>query len=158
MSIKYLFNELCSLCFFHDITVEGCQDRHHLFPGGSLLRHQPILVVSGHDTMPHGPLHGLYGVAADTAGIGQGTEITGTVSSLRADCLLSFSLHISREKAAALIRQHGISINHMMCYKADSVLKESDVFSVKGHGKYVLKSINGVSKKEKIRITLCKFI
>ena len=86
------------------------------------------------------------------------SEITGTVSSLRADCLLSFSLHISREKAAALIRQHGISINHMMCYKADSVLKESDVFSVKGHGKYVLKSINGVSKKEKIRITLCKFI
>ena len=46
----------------------------------------------------------------------------------------------------------------MISYKADTVLKESDVFSVKGHGKYILKSINGVSKKEKIRITLCKFI
>ena len=86
------------------------------------------------------------------------SEITGTVSSLRADCLISFSLRISREKAVALIRQLGISVNHMISYKADTVLKESDVFSVKGHGKYILKSINGVSKKEKIRITLCKFI
>ena len=86
------------------------------------------------------------------------SEITGSVSSLRADCLISFSLHISREKAAAMIRQLGISINHMISYKADTVLKESDVFSVKGHGKFVFKSIDGVSKKEKIRITLCKFV
>ena len=85
-------------------------------------------------------------------------EISGTVSSLRADCLLSFALHISREKAAAMIKQLGISINHLICYKADFVLKEEDVFSVKGHGKFILRSINGVSKKEKIRITLCKFI
>ena len=86
------------------------------------------------------------------------TEIEGTVASLRADCLLSFVLHISREKAALLIKRLGISINHLICYKADFVLKEEDVFSVKGHGKFILRSINGVSKKEKIRITLCKFI
>lgn len=85
-------------------------------------------------------------------------EITGTVASLRADCLLSLALHISREKAASLIEQLGISIDHMICYKPGSVLKQSDAFSVKGYGKYILKSINGVSKKERIRITLCKFI
>lgn len=88
----------------------------------------------------------------------QMSETVGTVASLRADCIVSFALRISREKAAVLIRQCGISINHMISYKADSLMKESDVFSLKGHGKYLLKSINGVSKKERIRITLCKFI
>ncbi len=86
------------------------------------------------------------------------SEISGTVASLRADCVLSMALRVSREKAAAMIKQSGISINHMICYKTDSVLKQSDTFSVKGHGKYLLRSINGVSKKDRIRITLCKFI
>ena len=85
-------------------------------------------------------------------------ELVGTVASLRADCLLGFALRVSREKAGTMIKQLGISINHMISYKTDSVLKEADVFSVKGHGKYILRSINGVSKKDRIRITLCKFI
>ena len=88
----------------------------------------------------------------------QMSELDGTVASLRADCIVSFALRISREKAASLIRQLGISVNHMISYKADTILNESDVFSVKGHGKFVLKSINGVSKKERIHVTLCKFI
>jgi RNA-binding protein YlmH len=99
-----------------------------------------------------------YGFDKSVVSSVQLSEIDGTVASLRADCIVSFALHISREKASALIRQHGISVNHMINYKADMLLKGSDIFSVKGCGKFILKSINGVSKKERIRITLCKFI
>lgn len=99
-----------------------------------------------------------YGFDSSVVPSVQMSEMIGTVASLRADCVISFALRISREKAAALIRQLGISVNHMISYKADMLLKEADVFSVKGCGKFMLKSINGVSKKERIRITLCKFI
>ena len=99
-----------------------------------------------------------YGFDSSIVPSVQMSKMIGTVASLRADCVISFALRISREKAASLIRQLGISVNHMISYKADTILNESDVFSVKGHGKFVLKSINGVSKKERIHVTLCKFI
>ncbi len=85
-------------------------------------------------------------------------EINGTVASLRADCLLSLAVHISREKAAALIKNTGVSIDCLTSYKVDSIINENQTFSVKGYGKFILKSINGVSKKDRIHVTLCKFI
>ena len=85
-------------------------------------------------------------------------EINGTVASLRADSILSLALHISREKASALIKNKGISIDHITTFKTDSLISEHQTFSVMGCGKFVLESINGVSKKDRIHVTLCKFI
>ena len=85
-------------------------------------------------------------------------EINGTVASLRADSILSLALHISREKASALIKNKGISIDHITTFKTDTLISEHQTFSVTGCGKFVLESINGVSKKDRIHVTLCKFI
>lgn len=85
-------------------------------------------------------------------------EINGTVASLRIDCLLSLVLHLSREKAKAIISSKGVVINHMLTYNADAMLNESDVFSVKGYGKFVVKSVNGISKKNRFHVTMCKYI
>ncbi len=85
-------------------------------------------------------------------------EISGTVSSLRLDCVLSLSLRISREKAKSIIMSKGIVLNHLMTYDADTVLKDGDIFSIKGFGKYIFKSINGVSKKNRFHITLNKYV
>lgn len=85
-------------------------------------------------------------------------EITGTVSSLRLDCILSLGLHISREKSKSIIMSKGVMLNHAVTYSVDMVLNADDVFSVKGFGKYIFKSVNGVSKKNRFHITLNKYI
>lgn len=85
-------------------------------------------------------------------------EITTTVSSLRADCIVSAAVRTSRDKAAQMIKERGIVIDHFPFYKTDVQLKEGQTFSVRGCGKFILKSIDGVSKKDRLRITLCKYI
>lgn len=85
-------------------------------------------------------------------------EITGFAASLRADCVLAIALGTSREKAARLIRSVGIAVDHIVKYSPDTKLAAGSGFSVKGHGKFLLKSIDGVSKKDRIHITVCKFV
>lgn len=85
-------------------------------------------------------------------------EISGTVASLRLDCILSLALHISREKAKALIISKNTAVNYMTINNTDAFLKEGDVFSVKGYGKFIFQSQNGISKKNRFHITLKKYI
>lgn len=85
-------------------------------------------------------------------------EISGTVASLRLDCVLSLALNLSREKTANIIKQKGVVINFVEQFSNSCLIKENDVFSVTGYGKFVVSSINGVSKKGRIHITINKFI
>lgn len=85
-------------------------------------------------------------------------KLSGTVASLRLDCILSLALHISREKAKAIILSKGAVVNHMITYSTDTILNAGDIFSVRGFGKFVFESINGVSKKNRFHITLNKFV
>lgn len=85
-------------------------------------------------------------------------EICGTVASMRADCIFSLAAKLSREKAAQLIKNTGIEINHVLKNSPKATLDEGDVFSVRGYGKFVLGSVDGVTKKDRIHITLCKFV
>ena len=85
-------------------------------------------------------------------------EITGFAASLRADCVLAIALGTSREKAARLIRSAGIAVDHIIKNSPDTKLSAGSSFSVRGYGKFLLKSIDGVSKKDRIHITVCKFV
>lgn len=85
-------------------------------------------------------------------------EIVGTVASLRLDSVISLSTNQSREKAVSLIKTTGVDINYVNTTEITVLLKVGDVFSIRGYGKYVLSSLNGVSKKDRIHITVNKFI
>lgn len=85
-------------------------------------------------------------------------EITGTVASLRFDSVVSLSLRVSREKAAALIKGGTAEINHVKIYSPDKTVDIGDKFSVRGFGKFTLKSIDGETKKDRLHITVCKYI
>lgn len=85
-------------------------------------------------------------------------EISGTVASLRADCVLSLAIRASREKSAQLIKNTGIEIDHFLKNAPKALLEEGCVFSVRGHGKFKLVSVDGVTKKDRIHITLQKFV
>ena len=85
-------------------------------------------------------------------------EISGTVASLRADCALSLAARISREKSAQLIKNIGIEVDHMPKNSPKILLTEGCKFSVRGYGKFKLASVDGTTKKDRIHITINKFV
>ncbi|PEJ60309.1 RNA-binding protein [Bacillus sp. AFS002410] len=76
----------------------------------------------------------------------------GTVSSLRLDVLLSEFYNISRQKAQMLIKAGHVKVNQRIIDSTSFICEEGDLFSVKGFGRGMLQSIDGLSKKEKWRI------
>lgn len=86
------------------------------------------------------------------------TQISGFVSSLRIDSILSVALKVSREKAANIVNSIGVDINYVNITSKSEMIEEGDIFSVKGYGKFFLSQINGTSKKGRIHITINKYI
>lgn len=84
-------------------------------------------------------------------------EITGTVASLRVDCVVSLATKLSREKAAVFIKSAGADINYKKSFLASTLMEEGDVFSLRGYGKYRLTEIGGLSKKGKIFVRIHKY-
>lgn len=85
-------------------------------------------------------------------------DMSGTVASLRLDCVVSLAAKISREKAAELIRTDKVDVNHLTADSVSKELSEGDILSVRGCGRFILSGINGETKKGRIHIILKKFI
>ncbi len=81
-------------------------------------------------------------------------EITGTVSALRIDAVAALAIRQSREKTVGLIRQGKVQVNYNEVCSASLVLSEGDIFVVRGFGKFRLKSVTGLSKKERLHIII----
>ncbi|MCR5667151.1 MAG: hypothetical protein K6G01_10000 [Eubacterium sp.] len=81
-----------------------------------------------------------------------------TVTSMRLDCIVAALLGTSRSVADTQIKSELTFVNSMCIDKITYQCKEKDVISVRGHGKFSLTQINGVSKKGKLRITYEKYI
>ncbi|MDE7290085.1 MAG: hypothetical protein K2N71_11390 [Oscillospiraceae bacterium] len=64
---------------------------------------------------------------------------------------------ISREKSAMLIKGGSVSVMYSVETAASCQLSEGDIFSVRGHGKFVLYSVNGRTKKDRFHITVKKY-
>lgn len=85
-------------------------------------------------------------------------DMSGTVASLRLDCVVSLAARISREKAAELIRTDRVDVNHITADSVSKELSEGDILSIRGCGRFILSGINGETKKGRIHIILKKFI
>lgn len=85
-------------------------------------------------------------------------EISGTVASLRLDSVVSLALRISREKAAALIKGGAVEIFHAKADQPSRSVEVGDKISARGYGKFLVKSVDGVSHKDRLHITICKYI
>lgn len=83
--------------------------------------------------------------------------INTTVKSLRIDAVLSDAIGYSREKTQAFIRSEGVLLNHLVIFDPSEKVSEGDVFSLRGKGKFILNRVGGISKKDRIFITIYKF-
>ncbi|MCW1926867.1 YlmH family RNA-binding protein [Bhargavaea beijingensis] len=81
-----------------------------------------------------------------------------TVSSLRLDTVLAGALNLSRQKAASLIQSGRVKVNHTVRESVSFELSDSDLLSVRGHGRIRIEEIGGRTKKERIRLIIGKLI
>ena len=85
-------------------------------------------------------------------------EVTGTVPSLRLDCIVSLALKVSRGDASNFIKAGAVSVDAAPCDNPAKLLKEGSTFSVRGKGKYRFENIGGKSRKDRLFITVKRYL
>lgn len=98
------------------------------------------------------------GFELSVSDIQQFRDIIGTVASLRLDCVTALAANVSREKAAAFIRADRVDVNHFTVSAVSQELKEGDILSIRGCGRFILSGINGLTRKNRVHIILKKYI
>ena len=76
------------------------------------------------------------------------------VSSLRLDVIVAALKGLSREKTAAFILSGNVFLNYTENKNVSCILKENDILSVRGLGKYIIKNPSGTTKKGRIKINI----
>lgn len=84
--------------------------------------------------------------------------ITFTVQSLRLDSIVAGAIKLSREKASLLIKNGMVSLNYIECVNGSKEIKNADVFSVKGYGKFCVADCGRITRKGKIVAEVKRFI
>jgi RNA-binding protein YlmH len=85
-------------------------------------------------------------------------DIRDTVQSLRLDALAATGLQMSRGKASALIESGRVEVNWRECVKPDHLLKEGDVVSARGFGKFLLEHVGGITRKGRTGILIKRYL
>lgn len=85
-------------------------------------------------------------------------EIIGTISSVRLDAILSIAFNTSRSSLTGLIKSGKVYVNSKLVESNSYVLKEDDIVSVRGLGKFIYKGVANQSKKGRYYATILKYI
>jgi RNA-binding protein YlmH len=85
-------------------------------------------------------------------------EIKDTLASLRLDSVISSGFRIGRNLAVQYITAGKAAIDGLPCEKPDKAVAEGMKISVRGLGKIRLTSVNGRTKKDRISVTIHRFI
>lgn len=83
--------------------------------------------------------------------------IQGFVSSLRLDAIGSIAFHISRSHMAELIHAEKVFINGKLAKENSITIKEHDLISVRGMGKFRFAKAGGESKKGRLFVHIEKY-
>lgn len=84
-------------------------------------------------------------------------EIYDTVSSLRLDCVVSSALRISRNESQKLILSGLVRCDYSEVLYKDMIIDEGSLISIKGKGRYLLKSISPPNRKGKFPILIYRY-
>ena len=81
-------------------------------------------------------------------------EVTGSVSSFRLDAMIALAFHTSRSGITGLIDGEKVYVNARIVTSNSHVLKEGDIVSVRGYGKFRFLSQGNLTKKGRIYANL----
>ena len=127
-----------------DIQVEG--DTAYVFCMKSVLRHLLSIEKAGRYTVKASqvPLEEVPARKLETE------SVSFSVMSPRLDAVAAGLFHLSRTEAAKQIAAGNVSLNYSQCLKADCVVKEGDILSLKGKGKGSISGMGGTSRKGRL--------
>lgn len=81
-----------------------------------------------------------------------------TAASLRLDGIVSDVVRMSRAKVIEPIKSGKCRVNWKVEVDPSKLLKEGDIISLKGFGRFKVLEVEGVTKKNRIRVTIGKFV
>jgi RNA-binding protein YlmH len=81
-------------------------------------------------------------------------EVTGTVSSVRLDSILSVAFHASRSSLTGLIEGGKVSVGGKVILSNSYTLKENEIVSVRGLGKFVFVGTSYLTKKGRYSVKI----
>ena len=84
-------------------------------------------------------------------------EIKSTVASVRLDSLLSLAFPLSRSKMTRLIEGAKVYVNGKLITTNSYHVKENDIISVRGMGKFAYRGILSATKKGRYYVTIHKY-
>lgn len=85
-------------------------------------------------------------------------RINDTVASNRLDCVVSALTGLSREKAQELIKKELCQLNYMTECRCDRALDTPCTLTLRGYGKYILRELDGFTKKGRLKMSADKYI
>lgn len=85
-------------------------------------------------------------------------EISDTVASARLDCVTAALCHLSREAAKAKIVSGDVELNYEPVCEGSREVRENDVLTVRGTGKFCIEHIGDPTKKGRFRLTAKKYL
>jgi len=85
-------------------------------------------------------------------------EIIILVPQMRLDVIISEILHLSRNKANEIISQERVFINYELKTKNATMLKQGDILTIRGKGKYEIGQIVSNTSKGKLRLKIKKYV
>ena len=85
-------------------------------------------------------------------------SISDTVASDRLDCVISALINESRDKAKRIVLEGFVECNYQRCDKTDFRIKNGDIISVRGYGKFEIDNITDLTKKNRLRLVAEKYI
>ena len=85
-------------------------------------------------------------------------EIRDTAASARLDCVLKCCLSASREEAARRIEAGLVFVNHRPVLSASADIKDGDILSVRGVGRFRVEQIGPRTRKGRLFVTINQYI
>ena len=81
-----------------------------------------------------------------------------TVASMRLDAVASEAFHLARGKTQTLIHAEKAQVNWNIVTSTSHLLKEGDLVSLRGFGRFRVKEIGGRTKKDRIGLEIEKYV
>lgn len=85
-------------------------------------------------------------------------HMSDTIASQRLDCVVGALTNCSRTEAQKLLEAQCVSVNWAITTSYDFAMRENDVVSIKGNGRYCIDSLGPQTKKGRLHIEFGKYI
>lgn len=85
-------------------------------------------------------------------------ELTGIIASLRIDVFVAFLTDLSRKNTTDLLLAKNVYVNGRICDNFSYLLKDQDVISIRGYGKFIFEGVLGQTKKDRLKVRYQKYI